>query len=132
MRTPIDRLTSLDRLMLTVSRRWPQDIGALAVLDGRCLADPTAEVRIRMVRDAIASRLHLVPRLRQVPTLVLAGRDDFIFPPEHLIELAAGIPGARLEIIDRAGHNPHDERTGEVMRAVTDFVSAGAGTGSGR
>ena len=26
------------------------------------------------------------------PTLVLAGRDDFVFPPEHQQELAAGIP----------------------------------------
>jgi proline iminopeptidase len=31
-----------------------------------------------------------------VPTLVMAGRDDFVFPPECQLELAAGIPGARL------------------------------------
>ncbi len=61
-----------------------------------------------------------------VPTLVLAGRDDFIFPPEHQRELAAGIPGARLQIIERAGHNPHSEQPAEVMAAVRDFVSAAA------
>jgi proline iminopeptidase len=60
------------------------------------------------------------------PTLVLAGRDDFIFPPEHQRQLAAGIPGARLKIIERAGHNPHDERTAEVMAAVAGFLAAGA------
>ena len=27
-----------------------------------------------------------------VPTLVMAGRDDFLFPPEHQDQLAAGIP----------------------------------------
>ncbi len=54
-----------------------------------------------------------------VPTLALAGRDDFIFPPEHQRELAAGIPGARLRIIEHAGHNPHSERPAEVMRFVT-------------
>jgi proline iminopeptidase len=43
-----------------------------------------------------------------VPTLVLAGRDDFLFPPEHQAALAAGIPGARLRIIERAGHNAHE------------------------
>lgn len=59
----------------------------------------------------------------RVPTLVMAGRDDFVFPPEHQGQLAAGIPHARLEIIERAGHNPHDERTAEVMKAVRDFVS---------
>lgn len=56
------------------------------------------------------------------PTLVMAGRDDFLFPPEHQGQLAAGILGARLEIIERAGHNPHDERTAAVMKAVRDFV----------
>ena len=60
-----------------------------------------------------------------VPTLVLAGRDDFLFPPEHQRQLAAGIPGARLQIIERAGHNAHSERPTEVLKAVTDFISAG-------
>jgi diacylglycerol O-acyltransferase / wax synthase len=62
----MDRLTSLDRLMLGASRRWPQDIGALATLDGTSLVDPTGGLRIDAVREAIASRLHLVPRFRQV------------------------------------------------------------------
>ncbi|HET8662635.1 MAG TPA: alpha/beta hydrolase [Micromonosporaceae bacterium] len=56
------------------------------------------------------------------PTLVLAGHDDFVFPPECQSELAAGIPNARLRIIDRAGHNPHDEQTAEVMQVVRDFI----------
>jgi WS/DGAT/MGAT family acyltransferase len=66
MSRSIDRLTSLDRLMLGASRRWPQDIGALAILDGKILLDPAGELRIDAVREAIASRLHLVPRFRQV------------------------------------------------------------------
>ena len=60
-----------------------------------------------------------------VPTLVLAGRDDFLFPPEHQRQLAAGIPGARLQIIERAGHNAHSEQPTEVLEAVTDFIFAG-------
>ena len=59
-----------------------------------------------------------------VPTLVIAGRDDFIFPPEHQRELAAAIPRARLQIIERAGHNPHTEQPAEVMQAVRQFISA--------
>jgi proline iminopeptidase len=58
------------------------------------------------------------------PTLIVAGRDDFIFPPEHQRELAAAIPHAHLRLIDRAGHNPHAEQPAEVMRAIKDFVSA--------
>lgn len=63
----------------------------------------------------------------RVPTLVMAGRDDFVFPPEHQGQLAAAIPGARLEIIERAGHNPHDERTAQVMTAVRDLLSTSVG-----
>jgi WS/DGAT/MGAT family acyltransferase len=66
MSTSLDRLTALDRLMLGASKHWPQDIGALAILDGTSLLDLTGELRIDAVREAIASRLHLVPRFRQV------------------------------------------------------------------
>jgi proline-specific peptidase len=62
-----------------------------------------------------------------VPTLVMAGRDDFIFPPEHQVELAAGIPNARLQIIECAGHNSHSEQPTEVMQAVRDFISPDVG-----
>jgi proline iminopeptidase len=60
----------------------------------------------------------------QVPTLVLAGRDDFQFPPEHQAALSARIPNARLEIIEHAGHNAPTERPAEVIQAVRDFMAA--------
>jgi WS/DGAT/MGAT family acyltransferase len=66
MRSSIDRLSSLDQLMLRASGRWPQEIGALALLDGTGLFDPDGRFRIEAVREAFAARLHLVPRLRQV------------------------------------------------------------------
>jgi Wax ester synthase-like Acyl-CoA acyltransferase domain len=44
---------------------WPQEIGALAVLD--CgLAGPGGRVRVEAVREVIAARLRLVPRFRQL------------------------------------------------------------------
>jgi proline iminopeptidase len=66
----------------------------------------------------------VVDRLSEitVPTLVMAGRDDFVFPPECQEELAGGIPGARLHIVDHAGHDPQDEQTDEVMEAVREFL----------
>jgi proline iminopeptidase len=60
------------------------------------------------------------------PTLVMGGRDDFIFPPECQQALAAGISSARLRLIERAGHNPHEEQTAEVMAAVREFIPAEA------
>lgn len=60
------------------------------------------------------------------PKLVMAGRSDFVFPPECQEELAAAIPGARLRIIERAGHNPHEEQPAEVMQAIRAFISQSA------
>jgi proline iminopeptidase len=59
-----------------------------------------------------------------VPTLVMAGREDFVYPPEHQEELAAAIPNAHLVLIDRAGHNPHDEKPAPTLKAVRDFLAA--------
>jgi proline iminopeptidase len=66
----------------------------------------------------------------QVPTLVLAGRDDFQFPPEHQAELAAGIPNAHFEIIERAGHNAPTERPDQVIQAVREFMAAATPSGA--
>jgi proline iminopeptidase len=59
----------------------------------------------------------------RVPTLVMAGRQDFIYPPEHQEQLAAAIPNARLVFIDRAGHNPHDEQPAKTLKVVREFLA---------
>ncbi len=61
----------------------------------------------------------------KAPTLVMAGADDFLFPPEHQLELAAGIPDAQLQMIEHAGHNPHSERPEEVFEALRRFIPSG-------
>jgi diacylglycerol O-acyltransferase / wax synthase len=63
--------------MLWPDEIWPQDIGALAVLDGSSLLDADGRFRIEAVREAVAGRLHLVPRFRQLlygPPRQLGGR----------------------------------------------------------
>src|SRR5262245_47772988 len=62
----IERLTAEDEIMLWPDEIWPQDIGALAILDGGSLFDAEARFRIEAVRAAVAARLHLLPRLRQL------------------------------------------------------------------
>jgi proline iminopeptidase len=59
----------------------------------------------------------------KVPTLVMAGRYDFLFPPEHQAILADRLPNAELVLIERAGHNPQMERTAEVIQAVKSFIA---------
>jgi proline iminopeptidase len=57
------------------------------------------------------------------PTLVVAGREDFVFPPECQRELVTGIPHAELLLVDEAGHNPQDENPAEVIAALRPFLS---------
>lgn len=61
----MDRLTAEDQLMLWPDKVWPQDIGALAILDGTRLLEPDGRFRTEAVIAAIEARLHLVPRFRQ-------------------------------------------------------------------
>ena len=53
---------------------------------------------------AAIEHMDLVPELGAIraPTLVIAGRQDPATPPEHGERIAAGIPGARLELVDAA------------------------------
>jgi proline iminopeptidase len=60
----------------------------------------------------------------QVPALVMAGRHDFLFPPEHQAILADRLPNAKLVLIERASHNPQMEQTAEVIEAVRDFMAS--------
>ena len=62
----IERLSPEDQIMLWPDEIWPQDIGAIAVLDGSHLLDPDGRFRVEAVGEAVAGRLHLVPRLRQI------------------------------------------------------------------
>jgi proline iminopeptidase len=68
---------------------------------------------------SVMHRLHEI----EVPTLVLAGRHDFLFPPEHQAILADRLPDARLEIVERAGHSAHDEQAAEVIGIVRRFMT---------
>lgn len=63
----------------------------------------------------------LLPRIR-VPTLVVAGRDDGVTPVACSEELVAAIPGARLEVIEQAGHQAPLEQSEVFDRTVGRFV----------
>jgi WS/DGAT/MGAT family acyltransferase len=62
----IERLSAEDRIMLWGDEVWPQEVGALAVLDGSGLLDPDGRFKLEVVREAVEDRLHLVPRFRQL------------------------------------------------------------------
>jgi pimeloyl-ACP methyl ester carboxylesterase len=58
----------------------------------------------------------------RVPVLVVWGAADRIYPPEHGEAFAKAIPGARLVVLDQAGHLPQLEAPSALLAAVLDFA----------
>lgn len=63
----------------------------------------------------------LLPEIT-VPTLVIAGREDTLTPPEIAEEMAAAIPGADLLLLSGAGHLSPIERPYAVSRALRGWL----------
>jgi len=65
---------------------------------------------------------HRLPEI-EAPTLVIAGERDILKPPHSSEIIAAGIPGARLEIVGGAPHALAIERHQDVNALLLDFLS---------
>ncbi len=56
-----------------------------------------------------------------MPVLVVAGRNDLIWPPDVLRELAGHLPGARFAEVE-AGHSPYFENPAAFNRVLGEFL----------
>jgi pimeloyl-ACP methyl ester carboxylesterase len=66
------------------------------------------------------NRIHRVA----APTLIIWGKADGIIDPAYAQEFARPIRGARVEIVENAGHLPHLENSSAVGKVVGDFLAA--------
>lgn len=57
----------------------------------------------------------------RIPTLFIVGSHDEIFPPAWIADAASRIPGARVEVIDGAGHSPYFEQPDAWNALVLGF-----------
>jgi pimeloyl-ACP methyl ester carboxylesterase len=82
-------------------------------------------------QNAIIGRADSRPGLGAIrcPTLVLAAREDVIMPLEVLQELATGIRGAKLEIVEESGHMAPLEQPEAVTRALHVWLTGKPGEG---
>ena len=89
---------------LTLPEHQKDDLGIVGTITGMALA-VGKEAFLRQER-AIIGRIDSRPHLKDIrcKTMVLAARDDQLMPVEILEELARGIPGAELALVERCGH----------------------------
>lgn len=57
------------------------------------------------------------------PTLVLAGREDWINDVKYAEEMANGIPHSQLVIFDKASHATESDVEEEYFQKIADFIS---------
>lgn len=83
-----------------------------------------AHALIRQNR-AIMARADLRPALAAIrcPTLVVCGDTDLLTPPDHSREIAAAIPGARLEVVPDCGHLLTLEQPQQVNALLLDWLA---------
>jgi 3-oxoadipate enol-lactonase len=65
------------------------------------------------------------------PTLVIHGAEDRYVPVANAAALAGAIPGARLRVLDHAGHLVFIERFADVNREVVSFLKPRGDSGRG-
>ncbi|MCH7841857.1 MAG: alpha/beta hydrolase [Chloroflexi bacterium] len=64
-----------------------------------------------------------------IPTLLIVGKEDLIFPPEVIAEVQKVIPGSRMEVVPGAAHSAHFEQAAVFNKLLSELF-AGARTGS--
>ena len=98
-------------------------------------ADTLDRVRALIRRTSVAGsqeccralmKLNLTARLHalQIPTLVIAGRQDPSTPVAGAEVMADAIPGARLEVIENAAHISNIEQARVFTGLLTDFLDS--------
>jgi pimeloyl-ACP methyl ester carboxylesterase len=73
---------------------------------------------------AIIARIDSRPHLAAIrcPTLIVAARHDAIMPIPWLEEMVAGIPGAKLAIVEDSGHIPTIEQPDRTSALLRDWL----------
>ncbi|HYZ64583.1 MAG TPA: alpha/beta fold hydrolase [Acetobacteraceae bacterium] len=107
------------------SRRY--DPGVAETIRGR--SPPSPEPLNRAFGpDGFLRRFDLRPELSRItaPTLIVAGRHDWICPPEFSEEIHRLIPGSRLRIFEESSHSIRVDEPEALMAEIRDFV---VGTG---
>jgi diacylglycerol O-acyltransferase / wax synthase len=100
----VRRLSAEDRLILWPDEVWPQDIGALGVLDGSSLLDSDGRFRIEYAKRAVEGRLHLLPRFRQVLYVPRRGLGGPLWVDAPAFDLSEHVRVKRLDApADEAG-----------------------------
>ena len=104
-----------------VPTEWSEEQSRLAQLPGfteAVIAALRAQVNFEGQREVLLDQL---PQL-QMPTLIIWGASDRIFPKSQAQEAIGRLKQGSLEIIPDCGHLPHIERPDDFLAALGPFL----------
>jgi pimeloyl-ACP methyl ester carboxylesterase len=121
--------------MLTLQNRWFRRLSlSSAVVDPSYLTEDVMEGYIRptRIRGHLRSLGELMvdrakdpridPSAIHQPTLIIWGGGDRWLPPSNGRRLQQQIPGARMVVVEKAGHLVPEEQPEETANAIIDFL----------
>ena len=76
----------------------------------------------RLFNPALRKWMHRIT----VPTHVIWGDSDRIIDPAYAAEFGRVVAGAKVTIIEKAGHLPHIEQSAPFVAAVSGFIGSKA------
>ena len=59
----------------------------------------------------------------RIPTLLIVGKEDAIFPPEVIAEVQKVIPGSRMEVVPGAAHSAHFEQASVFNKLLSELFA---------
>lgn len=106
-----NRLAPIDSMFLKLEEGgYPMHMASIALFEGTPLRDGQGELRLNDLRALIASRLPLVPKLRQLPIPGVlpeappAWEDDVNFDiANHVIQRSVRPPGTEADLLELCG-----------------------------
>ena len=103
------------------------DPEASAAVRGRASYTPAA-INNAFKPDGFLARMDLRPELGRItaPALILAGRHDWICPPDFSEEIHRLIPGSALRVFEHSSHSIRADEPDELNKAIVDFVTTPA------
>jgi len=84
----------------------------------------TLRATIRCIDPEVYANIGEQYRRISVPALIIWGEEDRIVKLKHGLHLHEDLTNSRLKIIEKCGHNPHEERPAETYAAMEEFLDS--------
>jgi proline iminopeptidase len=120
--TTVEKLRHYYDVMGPLYSRRHDPVAAKATRD-RGILSPEA-INMAFAPGGFLQSYDLRPELGRItaPTLILAGRHDWICPPEFSQEIHRLIPGAELRIFEESSHSIRADEPQKLLDAIAGFV----------